>query len=160
MSPTAPRTAGVCLLLAGLAILSFGFLHVVTGALIILGLIGFHAQQVRQTGRPGLAGLGLMCLAVLMLATIELAPWLGISLGQAAVPIAVSGGFILAAGGSLLGWATNRGGVYPRATGTGLIAASLMVPVIGGAFFALYLGWMAFLVWSGKAVPPETPAAS
>jgi len=143
-------------------------LYLLSGALLLLGLVGLYTSQSEQTGILGLIGFlaaffGTVLLAGALWFELFITPALAAEaprLAQAELGLA---GFILvflfgAVGWVLFGIATLRAQVYPRWAAVLLIVGGVVAffPVpLAGIIFSVAIAWLGFILFTGRGAPPE-----
>ncbi len=143
-------------------------LYLLSGALLLLGLVGLYTSQSEETGILGLIGFlaaffGTVLLAGALWFELFITPALAAEapgLAQAELGLA---GFILvflfgAVGWVLFGIATLRARVYPRWAAVLLIVGGVVAffPVpLAGIIFSVAIAWLGFILFTGRGAPPE-----
>ncbi len=156
MHSSAIRWTGLPLILGGLYAFAFGLPHVLGAVVILVGLIGLYALQARTIAWLGFAGLVITSIGLVCFASIEAALWLSLDWKLRPIIWLSLGTLVLGLG--LFGLATNRAGVLPRHTGSGLIFAAALIPVAGAFMFGIYLALLGYLVLSGRYTVGPEPA--
>lgn len=143
-------------------------LYLLSGALLLLGLVGLYTSQSEETGILGLVGflgafLGTVLLAGALWFELFITPDLAVQAPELAEAELGLPGFILvfllgSLGWILFGGATLRGRVYPRLAAVLLIIGGVVAffPVpLSGIVFSVAVAWLGFILFMGEGVPAE-----
>ena len=139
-----------------------GVLGLLLAVLVQLGLVGLYARQAGSAGTLGLVGFVLAFIGVQLsmgssfvdaFAKPVVWPWEDPEYFERTIAaLAIfAPGFVL--GWVLLGVATLRARVYPRASAVLLIAGTLilLLPLpLGGVIFAAAVAWMGYVLFTGR----------
>lgn len=145
----------------------------VSGALVLLGLVGLYAHQAEQAGALGwiaflVAFSGTLMVFGLQWSATFIGPWLaGISpelldaepSGMLAAGVMFSL-LLLSLGWLLFGLASLRAGVLPRGAAMLMMVGAFLLIVIlilelpgSGVLFGAALAWLGYELWSGSGEP-------
>lgn len=149
-----------------------GVLALLLVVLVQLGLVGLYARQAGSAGTLGLVGFVLAFIGVQLsmgssfvdaFAKPVVWPWEDPEYFERTIAaLAIfAPGFVL--GWVLLGVATLRARVYPRASAMLLIAGTLilLLPLpLGGVIFAAAVAWMGYVLFTGRSEEEAPQRAS
>ena len=150
------------------ALIVASLLGMLAAVMLLLGLVGLYASQVRAAGVLGLVGFLSAFLGTVFVAGFD---WAGAFLlpnvaseasriFETTPPGFVATFLLFAVGWLVFGLATLRARIYPRVVALALIAGAVinLVPVAGTEFvFAVAVAWAGFLLFTGRGTTAAQP---
>jgi hypothetical protein len=149
-----------------------GVLALLLAVLVQLGLVGLYARQARSAGTLGLVGFVLAFIGVHLSMGSSFVdaftkpvvwPWEDPEYFERTIAALAIFAPVFVLGWVLLGAATLRARVYPRASAMLLIAGTLilLLPLpLGGVIFAAAVAWMGYALFTGRGEEQAPQRAS
>ncbi len=150
--------SGIALILSGLMVAAVGLPHMISAALLAIGLAGLHYRHEGSAGLLGWAGLAIALAGALLYVDAGLADRLfAVWFSPSTVPAAslLLPGFILWLGILLLGTAMIRAGVFPRRNALFLMLGAFLALTtgsLGAILFGTSLSWLGYQQITGKDI--------